>query len=671
MSLRALAILLGVAGLATVAAAAPKKGVSLDDLVPTKRVVRPKPAPKKAASAARPVAKKPSAASVVVKKPTPTPAVVKKPGATLVVGTGSPFRTIGAALQKAPAGARILVQAGTYRESLTLTKPVEIAPARPDDEVIVEGGARPSVLMKAGTATLRHLTLRLGPGANRAAYTVDVPQGALLLEDCTVESGAQAAVGAHGEQARPTLRRCRLQGEAQGLRVEQKAEATLEECSLVNNGGNGAFVSGGTANLRACRVADNGAQGLVFKEGAQALIDDCNITGNKAQGVLIESASEPVLRTTRVFRNTLAGVEVSLAGKGLLQDCDVYENSGAGLVVRQKGTITARNSKFRANQAEGVVCVDSGSARVEDGIILDNGAVAIGVWRGSELVLVKGRVVAKGLDAILINSKSSGTFDHCDIAKAPGGAAAAIHEESHAVFRFCKFRGGRWGVLSTTGSDLLLDDCDVTEVEGHGVEVNASTGQIRASRLFLNQGSGMTVTKCAEFSVSRCEVFGNRDSNFIVTDGGTPKVTRSLFRDSGRAGILISAGSGGLFEDCETRNNTMAGVAIQPNSKPEFRNCRIVNGKGPQGDGVWIDGPGTALFEECTIQANGGAGVTTLTRADPLFRRCRINDNGGAGLRATNFGLGTVENSEILRNRGGSAVNLDTGKLTLRGTRTE
>jgi len=648
--------------------AAPKKGVSLDDLVPTRPAARPRPTARKPAP--RPVVRKPAA--LVAKKPVSVSPIVRAPGTTLTAGIGTPFRTIGAALLKAPAGARILVKAGTYRESLVLTKPVEIASARPEDVVIVEGGARPGVVMKTGSATLRHLTLRQTPGTGQAAYAVDVPQGALTLEDCTVDSGALACVGVHGEGARSSLRKCRLQGSMHGLFVDQKAQATLDDCTLSNNGGNGALISGGgTANLHACRVADNGAQGLVFKEGAQALIDDCNITGNKAQGVLIESDSEPVLRTTRVFRNTLAGVLVGMAGKGLLQDCDLYENGGAGLVARMKGTIIARNSKFRANRSEGVVCVDGGSARIEDGTILDNGAVAIGVWRGSELVLTKGRVVAKGLDAVLINGKSSGTFDNCDIAKAPGGAGAAVHEESNAIFRFCKFRGGKWGLLSTTGSDLLIDDCDVTEVEGHGLEMNAGTGQIRSSRLFRNQGSGITVAKSTQFSVSRCELYGNQDSNFIVTDGGAPKVSRSLFRDSGRAGILISAGSGGVFDYCETRNNTMAGVAIQPNSKPEFRNCRIVNGKGPQGDGVWIDGPGTALFEECTIQSNGGAGVTTLKRADPLFRRCRINDNGGAGLRATDFGLGTVENSEILRNRGGSAINLDTGKLTLRATRTE
>lgn len=174
--------------------------------------------------------------------------------------------------------------------------------------MIVEESARPAVVMKAGAATLRHLTLRVNPGGS-AAYAVDVPQGALALEECKLSSGTQACLGARGAAAKPTLRKHQLQGDAHGLRVDQKARATLEECSLSRNGGTGVFVSGaGSVELTACRLAENGAQWLLCRDGGPALLVDCNVTGYKTQGVLSERGAEPELRNTRVFRNTLAGV---------------------------------------------------------------------------------------------------------------------------------------------------------------------------------------------------------------------------------------------------------------------------------------------------------------------------------------------------------------------------
>lgn len=82
---------------------------------------------------------------------------------------GAPYKTIQAALEAAPAGARILVLPGTYRESLRIGKPVQIEGYGPVDQVILEADAGPVITVVNNAAvSLEGLTLRCPQAGSQA-----------------------------------------------------------------------------------------------------------------------------------------------------------------------------------------------------------------------------------------------------------------------------------------------------------------------------------------------------------------------------------------------------------------------------------------------------------------------------------------------------------------------
>lgn len=666
-----------LAGTVSAGWAAPKKGVSLDDLVPTRKPstgARPAPAPRPQPRkpAPGPATRKPNPAPAIARKPAVAPATQKQ-GPSLTVGPSAPLKTISEALQKAPAGARILVQSGTYRESLTLTRPVEVLPATLEALVTVEGTGQPTVLLKAGRATLSHLTLKQGPGTSQAAYTVEVSQGELVLDDCAVASGNTACVGVHGKSAAATLRKCRVQGEKAGLEVSAEGRATVEGGSLSNNGGTGAVALGGASlTVRGCRIAENGGAGLLYRDSAQGRVEDCDLTANRELGALVEGGAHPSFKNVRVLRNAHEGIALRDSGTATLEGCDLLENAGAGLYVCRRATVTASSCRFRGNKGNGIDLSERGSGRVEDADVLDNGFFAIVVSGASELVLKRSRVVGiAAKDAVVFLGKGQGLFEACDFSKPPGAAVVAIHEESRPTFRGCKVHGAQCGFWVTGNSQPRLEDCDVYETDDTGVHLQDCSPQMVNCRIFRCGGAGVRCHRAVTATLDGCDLYGNKLANLQVMLGSNAKVTGCAFRDGGAEGIHVNDSSEGTFVKCEVRGNKLAGVGIHQGSNPVFRNCRIIQGKGASGDGVWVADRGRGLFEECAIQGNASSGVTILRGADPVFRRCQITQNGGSGILSLEGGLGTAEASEIVQNRGGNVVLRDTARVALRDCRTE
>jgi F-box protein 11 len=506
---------------------------------------------------------------VAVKPPAPKPAV------TLTVGEGAPFKTIAAALEKAPAGARILVRAGTYHESLVLTRPVEIAPAKLQDLVTVEGGSLGCVVMKAERATLRGLTLRLAPGVSPAEYAVDVPRGQLVLEECALGAGATACAGVYSPAAAAVFRKCQLKGEKVGLHLHTKGKATLEDCTVSGNGGAGIVATQeARLNLRDCRVADNLREGLVCDLGVQGLIEECDFTGNRLQGVVLQSSANPTFRRARLFANRTEGALVTDFGKGVFEDCDLFENGASGLGIRTGGNPLARNCRFRANKIEGVVVNAQGLGTIEASDITGNGTFGVYVLAGSEL-LVKGcRVQSGSQDTVHVADKARATFEGCDLSKGPGAATVAIHEESEATFRRCKIHGAFWAILATARTKVNTDDCDIFDSAGPGLRLDgAQSASLIRSRFYRTKGAGIEIDAGSTATLDAVDVSAG-EMGIRIGNGGTPTLLRSSIHDNSAEGLLIQAGGQGTVENCEVLRNRGGSVVIKPGGKTVVRGCK-------------------------------------------------------------------------------------------------
>lgn len=251
------------------------------------------------------------------------------------------FHTIGAAMEAAQAGERILIRPGTYIEQLELDKPLELVGDGAPAEVIVQTSSGIALHCTAHVARIRNLTfLRLtGDGKNSAAW---VAKGQPEFENCVFSSQSLSAVEVLGTEAAPVFRRCTMR--------------------------------------------DSSQSGMFFREGATGHVEDCDLTANGFHGVGVATAASPRFRNCRLSGNKQSGAFIYKAGKGVFENCEIVQNGKNGVAVREEGNPTVRGCTIASNGREGVWAEDAtGAGTFIDNIFRDNGGK--GAWdlaEGSE-----------------------------------------------------------------------------------------------------------------------------------------------------------------------------------------------------------------------------------------------------------------------------------------------
>ncbi len=211
----------------------------------------------------------------------------------VVAPNGGDFSTIAAAVEAAWASARIRVRPGVYRETILLTKNIEIIADGPPGSVVVESADGPCLRQRLGSQVAQGLTLR---SAGQPAVQLD--GGALTLEDCQMTAAQADGIAASGKEARLRLRRSRLHGGGgHGLTATDGAQIELEECDIVNQAGDGARLDNQARLIaRASRIAGNRQAGVRALGSAAAHLEGCALEGNgqaTAGNVTVAPAAKP------------------------------------------------------------------------------------------------------------------------------------------------------------------------------------------------------------------------------------------------------------------------------------------------------------------------------------------------------------------------------------------
>jgi hypothetical protein len=240
----------------------------------------------------------PPADAAVPRPDAGTPPPPPPPGDLQVCATGAPYRTIGAAIAVAPAGATIRICAGTYHEHLSIvSKPLHLIGTSGAAVTIVDGDATGIVLSVASTSA--------GIG--------------VIVEGLTIRNGKTAVSGG-------------------GLRC-QASKLTLILDVLAGNhaaGGGGLYASGCVLDIGRTRFTSNQAGDL----GGGALLESCagSVHDNEFLGNQGVNGGGLSIRegTLTVLRNTFRTNAAELRGGGLYHDAsgevagNTFQDNDAG-----------------------------------------------------------------------------------------------------------------------------------------------------------------------------------------------------------------------------------------------------------------------------------------------------------------------------------------------------
>lgn len=519
-------------------------------------------------------------------------------GATLLVDAsyadaqldGTHFRTIGAAIAVAPAGATIAVDAGTYVEKLALQKRAVTIAGRCAEKVILKqaGGVIGSGIDVAvgDDVALRNLTLR----GYRTAVSIE--GGKTRLESVVLENGLNAGVIAANDGTDVHLKNVVIRGmkveatakQGFGIFATQGANVVVEDSVISNNEFvNIAVAKSGSKLLISRSIVRDGkgygpglayGMGIYVGESGSATIEETAIVDNNAEGLDVYATSGDdstgILRRSVVRRtkfNSALGV-----GRGI-------EVTGSHLTIDQS-TIGG------SSQVE-LFAADRATALISDSTII-GGPPEPGLKQYGALGLVTDSATTKAHSLAIVSVRAG--------VEVQGTGRVELESSLVQGTRLAKisYDTDHWigvGIFVESKASLALSKSTVQDTYTVGVLV-AGKADITASLVRHTRAA--------------LDAFGGRALS--VQNGGSATVSRSGFLDSEETGVLVMLGGSSL---------TMSGSTVQDTA---------LDGAGKFGIGLLIGEDAVATVDTTTITGSKSVGLA-VAAAGATVRKSAISRN--------------------------------------------
>ena len=383
---------------------------------------------------------------------------------TLTVGPGETYRTINAAVGAAQAGARILVRAGSYRESIFIIDDLEIV-GEPGAELT---GKPWAIGVEGATVRLEQLAIRAGSAGlggfldrlkgDPELPTVSASSGTLELVECDVTGGKSAAIGVLGGATR--LRRCRIHdGPSVGLQVhgiEDQSEVQLEDTEIADFAGGCIVVAGSSAkaSLTGGRLSGGAEPGVAVLDGARAEIAGADIGGVKGVGVYVSGAGTTAAITgCRIHDCDDDGVTITDHATATVEDCELWGNVDEIAVFGEEATATVSGCTLRDGRAPGIHLAEGGSASISrtavircaragvmaegpattielrDSVIRESDGYGLGAGGGVRGTIEGNEIVENLFSGITLNGDVSGMMVTNNVIRANGGLSAGVVQD--------------------------------------------------------------------------------------------------------------------------------------------------------------------------------------------------------------------------------------------------
>jgi len=288
---------------------------------------------------------------------------------TRTIDVPGDFPTLAAAIEAARPRDRIRLGEGTWKESLTIDKTLEIEGSGTEKSIIECEAADGPVLTwdpeaagaRISGVELRHRTF--APGTKRFSVAL-VRGGNVMFSDCSLRDGS-----------------------GHGLAVIEGGLASLTRCKLEQNGWDGvsAYGDGSHVEISACEAKGNFEHGFDVWDGASCVIRDSTATDNGRNGVFIATKAQLAVASNHLSGNREFGIVVASAAGGELAGNQVELNHLGGIALHRE----ARNLQIRNNTT---------TRNIGPGLVLDTGFAAAS-YQGNTVTGNRAtRQIAKNID---------------------------------------------------------------------------------------------------------------------------------------------------------------------------------------------------------------------------------------------------------------------------------
>ena len=312
-------------------------------------------------------------------------------------------KTIQAAIDLAAKGDVVLVEAGTYKESIRLKDGVTLRSAGDDAKGVVGLKRAEATIIDGGGADARGAGVTLAEGSALDGFSV-TRVGLFDQKDYDKHYATQGenlpdergAVGAGPDITALSIPAVTAvvvnnivhdNGHAGigcvGAKDKRNASLIAKNVCYRNMGGGIGVANGATPMVEGNRCYNN-LRGGIGNRNSAALIIGNECFDNVRAGIGIREGARPIVHGNKCYKNRRAGIGSRMEGTSpIIEDNDCYQNAMAGIGCRDGASPLIRGNRCYENALAGIGCRDGAKPIIFDNKCYRNKDAGIGSELGA------------------------------------------------------------------------------------------------------------------------------------------------------------------------------------------------------------------------------------------------------------------------------------------------
>lgn len=289
------------------------------------------------------------------------------------------FDAIGDAIKAANPDSRerIYVAPGLYKESLEISKPVDIIGEGPLGSVIIEGNTANTILSTASEGMVSNVCLK----QTGHWFCVDVEKGSLHIQGCDITNATLSAVKV-GKDGSPVIANNKIHDTHEAGVAVFGGSGIIENNQFYKNRYGSIEVVYQTANpiIRNNLIHHNRGYGIHVHTLSRPIIQGNTIHDNESDGISCWGGADPYVTANKIMRNRGDGVYIHEDGKGVFENNEIFNQKLDGIRT-SKSCPALTNNSIHNNDGDGVRIVINANPTVRGNRIYENNRVGIHVYR--------------------------------------------------------------------------------------------------------------------------------------------------------------------------------------------------------------------------------------------------------------------------------------------------
>ncbi|WP_370096181.1 right-handed parallel beta-helix repeat-containing protein [Streptacidiphilus sp. MAP12-20] len=341
------------------------------------------------------------------------------------------------------------------------------------------------------------------------------------------------------------------------------------------------------------------------------------------------------------------------SGASELTECRIATRSSVGIEVRGEAAPSVRNCRVENPGGLGIRVSEAAQALVEDCVVDTTGQSGVVVRAGGTLRMLRCKIrQTTGAGLVLTGEGSRAEVESCEISEVNGNGVQA-DDLAGGVLTDCSISRVSDNGLTLDGqATLLLDRCRIHDVPENAADLRGrSRLTLTDSQLRAFGRNGLSVWD-ADTSVEAtgCEL---RDSTgdypaVWVIDGASAKLTACRIHDVPDALFVLDRGSAAEAVDCSLSQVRSTAVSVSAGAAVRLDRLRVQDAT----TGLWFRDHGSGgLLTDCEI-ADVATAVIVTKGADPVLRNCVMRGSAEAAVYVSAGGRGSFEECTATHGKG-------------------